>query len=90
MPRRAWPITLRCGRPIVDSITKINWLDARHPLLYLNRGDAVVPFSLNLDDNTHILIVSGPNAGGKSVCLKAVGLIQYMLQCGLLVPCRNL
>ena len=82
-------LTLRCGRPIVDSITKINWLDARHPLLYLNRGDAVVPFSLNLDDNTHILIVSGPNAGGKSVCLKAVGLIQYMLQCGLLVPCRE-
>ena len=82
-------LNLRCGRPIVDSITKINWLDARHPLLYLNRGDAVVPFSLNLDDDTHILIVSGPNAGGKSVCLKAVGLIQYMLQCGMLVPCRE-
>ena len=82
-------LTLRCGRPIVDSITKINWLDARHPLLYFNRKDAVVPFSLNLDDDTHILIVSGPNAGGKSVCLKAVGLIQYMLQCGLLVPCRE-
>ena len=82
-------LTLRCGRPIVDSITKINWLDARHPLLYLNRKDAVVPFSINLDDDTHILIVSGPNAGGKSVCLKAVGLIQYMLQCGMLVPCRE-
>ena len=82
-------LTLRCGRPIVDSITKINWLDARHPLLYLNRKDEVVPFSINLDDDTHILIVSGPNAGGKSVCLKAVGLIQYMLQCGMLVPCRE-
>ncbi len=82
-------LTLRCGRPIVDSITKINWLDARHPLLYLNRKDDVVPFSINLDDDTHILIVSGPNAGGKSVCLKAVGLIQYMLQCGMLVPCRE-
>ena len=82
-------LTLRCGRPIVDSITKINWLDARHPLLYLNRKDEVVPFSINLDDDTHILIVSGPNAGGKSVCLKAVGLIPYMLQCGMLVPCRE-
>ncbi len=82
-------LTLRCGRPIVDSITKINWLDARHPLLYLNRKDDVVPFNINLDDDTHILIVSGPNAGGKSVCLKAVGLIQYMLQCGMLVPCRE-
>ena len=82
-------LTLRCGRPIVDSITKINWLDARHPLLYLNRKDEVVPFNINLDDYTHILIVSGPNAGGKSVCLKAVGLIQYMLQCGMLVPCRE-
>ena len=82
-------LSLRCGRPIVDSITKINWLDARHPLLYLNRKDEVVPFNINLDDDTHILIVSGPNAGGKSVCLKAVGLIQYMLQCGMLVPCRE-
>ena len=82
-------LTLRCGRPIVDSITKINWLDARHPLLYLNRKDDVVPFNISLDDDSHILIVSGPNAGGKSVCLKAVGLIQYMLQCGMLVPCRE-
>ena len=82
-------LTLRCGRPIVDSITKVNWLEARHPLLYLNRKDEVVPFNIKLDDDAHILIVSGPNAGGKSVCLKAVGLIQYMLQCGMLVPCRE-
>ena len=83
-------LTLRAGRPIVDSITKINWLDARHPLLYLNHKEGeVVPFNIELNDDAHILIVSGPNAGGKSVCLKAVGLIQYMLQCGLLVPCRE-
>ena len=49
----------------------------------------VVPFDIHLDDDGHILIISGPNAGGKSVCLKAVGLIQYMLQSGLLVPCRE-
>lgn len=82
-------LTIHAGRPIVDSITKINWLDARHPLLYLNHKGEVVPFNIQLDDDSHILIVSGPNAGGKSVCLKAVGLIQYMLQCGLLVPCRE-
>ena len=82
-------LTLHAGRPIVDSITKINWLDARHPLLYLNHKGEVVPFNMELNDEAHILIVSGPNAGGKSVCLKAVGLIQYMLQCGLLVPCRE-
>ena len=82
-------ITLHAGRPIVDSITKINWLDARHPLLFLNHKGEVVPFNIELNDDTHILIVSGPNAGGKSVCLKAVGLIQYMLQCGMLVPCRE-
>lgn len=82
-------ITIHAGRPIVDSITKINWLDARHPLLYLNHKGEVVPFNIELDDDSHILIVSGPNAGGKSVCLKAVGLIQYMLQCGMLVPCRE-
>ena len=82
-------LTLRCGRPIVDSITKISWIEARHPLLYLNRKDEVVPFNITLNDEQHILIVSGPNAGGKSVCLKAVGLIQYMLQCGMLVPCRE-
>lgn len=82
-------LTLHAGRPIVDSIAKINWLDARHPLLYLKLKEKVVPFNITLDDQAHILIVSGPNAGGKSVCLKAVGLIQYMLQCGMLVPCRE-
>ena len=82
-------LTLRCGRPIIDNITKINWLQARHPLLFLNHKGEVVPFDINLDYDSRILIVSGPNAGGKSVCLKAVGLIQYMLQCGMLVPCRE-
>ena len=82
-------LTLHAGRPIVDSITKISWFDARHPLLYLNHKGQVVPFNIELNDDAHILIISGPNAGGKSVCLKAVGLIQYMLQCGMLVPCRE-
>lgn len=87
-------LTLRAGLPNVQNLTKIAWLEARHPLLYLNylkehREQEVQPFDLTLSDEQHILIISGPNAGGKSVCLKAVGLIQYMLQCGLLVPCRE-
>ena len=75
------------GKPMMD------WLDARHPLLYLQRmesgGGEVVPFNLKLGAANRILIISGPNAGGKSVCLKAIGLIQYMLQCGLPVPCKD-
>ena len=87
-------LTLHAGMPIVANHTHIAWLEARHPLLYLNylkehREHEVQPFDLTLNDEGHILIISGPNAGGKSVCLKAVGLIQYMLQCGLLVPCRE-
>lgn len=104
-------LNLQAGMPIVRNCTQINWLDARHPLLYLNFQrrkqeqnhsnvqsvlnpaaavpSEVVPFNMQLTDEAHILIISGPNAGGKSVCLKAVGLIQYMLQSGLLVPCRE-
>lgn len=70
-------------RPIVS------WTDARHPLLYLSfkkQGKSVVPLGVRLDEKTRILIISGPNAGGKSVALKTIGVIQYMLQCGLLVP----
>ncbi|QIP13314.1 endonuclease MutS2 [Spirosoma aureum] len=70
-------------RPLVD------WTNARHPLLHLSfqkQGKSVVPLSVRLEEKTRILIISGPNAGGKSVALKTIGLIQYMLQCGLLVP----
>ena len=65
---------------------------ARHAVLYLRlkaEGRQVVPLDLSLgmnDDRARILVISGPNAGGKSVCLKTVALTQYMLQCGLLVP----
>ncbi|MBR2250682.1 MAG: Smr/MutS family protein [Prevotella sp.] len=87
-------LQMNAGLPIVDNETKLQWLEARHPLLYLQRKaegrqQEVVPFSMTLDPHHRILIISGPNAGGKSVCLKAVGLIQYMLQCGMLVPCRQ-
>lgn len=69
--------------PVVD------WISARHPLLWLSlgkQGKKVVPLDIMLTPDSRILIISGPNAGGKSVCLKTVGLLQYMLQCGLSVP----
>ena len=62
---------------------------AKHPLLKLSlekQGKKVIPLSIDLDPNKRILIISGPNAGGKSVSLKTIGLLQYMLQCGLLIP----
>ena len=80
-------VELNAAVPLLHPEPRIDWLDARHPILYLQKKDGVVPFSLSLA--THrILIISGPNAGGKSVLLKAVGLIQYMLQCGMPVPLR--
>lgn len=75
--------------PVVAPYPIIDWTLAQHPLLKLSlekQGKKVVPLEIKLDRKQHILIISGPNAGGKSVCLKTVGLIQYMLQCGLPVP----
>lgn len=81
-------VELNASVPILHAGPRIEWMDARHPILYLQKKDAVVPFSLSLGEGQRVLIISGPNAGGKSVCLKAVGLIQYMLQCGMPVPLR--
>lgn len=67
----------------------IEWKQARHPLLHLSfqkQGRKVVPLDLSLNAETRMLVISGPNAGGKSIVLKTVGLIQYMWQCGMLVP----
>ena len=67
----------------------IHWCEAYHPVLLLNfrrQGKTVIPLTLTLDKSNRILVISGPNAGGKSVCLKTVALLQYMLQCGLAVP----
>lgn len=76
---------------IVPEISKkpmIDWREAYHPVLLLNfrrQGKTVVPMTIRLTDN-RILVISGPNAGGKSVCLKTVAMLQYMMQCGLPVP----
>lgn len=78
-----------CSLPRIVDEPVLNWVDAIHPLLYLSHkkaGKSIVPLNINLDDKNRILIISGPNAGGKSVCLKSVGLIQHLMQCGMLVP----
>ncbi len=77
-------------KPVLVKEPMISWKMAMHPLLTLAfervSGRKVVPLDIFLNGNDRILLISGPNAGGKSVCLKTVGLIQYMLQCGLTVP----
>ena len=75
--------------PEVGKYPHIDWIEATHPLLRLSlqkQGKKVVPLEITLTRNKRMLIISGPNAGGKSVCLKTVGLVQYMLQCGMSVP----
>ncbi|NPA36538.1 MAG: endonuclease MutS2 [Chlorobi bacterium] len=76
--------------PEITDSTDFDWVQAIHPLLYLQHtaaGKEVVPLDIRLTTpDKRILLISGPNAGGKSVCLQTVGLLQYMLQCGMLVP----
>mgnify|MGYP005853734417 FL=1 len=82
-------IKLKARIPVVRDESVLEWKEALHPLLYLInlREDKVtVPLTLRLGDKYRILVVSGPNAGGKSVCLKTTGLLQYMLKCWMPVP----
>lgn len=75
--------------PEVEAKPVVDWITAKHPLLWLalkKQDKPIVPLDIMLTKDRHILIISGPNAGGKSVCLKTVGLLQYMLQCGLSIP----
>jgi len=84
-----WALDNRCVQPILADGTELELRGAIHPLLAqtLGReGKQVVPLDLRLTRQKHILIISGPNAGGKSVCLKTVGLLQYMFQCGMPIP----
>lgn len=77
-------------KPVLSADPGINWRKAVHPLLEIAfrklPGRKVVPLDIRLDQKNRILLISGPNAGGKSVCLKSVGLLQYMLQCGITIP----
>lgn len=76
-------------RPALENEQKLHWSEAVHPLLQMSlakHNKKVVPLDIELNQTQRILLISGPNAGGKSVCLKTVGLLQYMLQCGMPIP----
>lgn len=76
-------------KPILETEPRLYLKDGRHPLLEKTlkaEGKQIVPLNITLDNKKRIVVISGPNAGGKSVCLKCVGLLQYMVQCGILVP----
>lgn len=76
-------------KPALENDQIVDWTMAVHPLLQMSlakHGKKVVPLDIELNHQQRLLIISGPNAGGKSVCLKTVGLLQYMLQCGMLIP----
>ena len=80
---------IKAIKPVLQNKQQMDWARAIHPLLFLSlqkQGKQVIPLDIELTEKKRILIISGPNAGGKSVCLKTVGLLQYMLQCGLLIP----
>ena len=82
-------INLECNRPKLSDDLKIELIDAYHPILWKNNKDQkkeTRPQQIQLDKFSRMLVISGPNAGGKSITLKSVGLIQIMLQSGLLVP----
>ena len=84
-----WAKLTNAFEPVVEDKPHIDWIHAIHPLLQLSlekKGEKVVPLDISLTQEKRILIISGPNAGGKSVCLKTTGLLQYMLQCGLPIP----
>jgi len=90
--RALFALRINARLPQLKDERVFDWKEARHPLLWLAyqaEQREVVPLSFHLGGNHRILLISGPNAGGKSVCLKTIGLLQYMLQCGLLVPCSE-
>lgn len=85
-------LTINACKPQVLAEPHINWNQSVHPLLFLShvkQKKTVVPLDIKLNEDQRILVISGPNAGGKSVCLKTIGLLQYMLQCGLLIPVKD-
>ncbi len=82
-------LQIKACLPNMVNHAEVNWEEAMHPLLYIQNsaeGKEVVPLDIQLNKEQRIVLISGPNAGGKSVCLQTVGLLQYMFQCGLLVP----
>lgn len=84
--------TIDAIKPDIANSPRLDWKQALHPLLMISlkrENRKIVPLDITLTEDNHLLVISGPNAGGKSVCLKSVGLIQYMLQNGMLVPLQE-
>ncbi len=82
-------INIEAEMPVLIKESEIELINARHPLLFLNfkkEKQTVVSLNIKIDDQERVIVVSGPNAGGKSVCMKTVGLLQIMVQSGLLIP----
>ncbi len=82
-------VRLHAHTPEIVDKEVLHWIKAYHPLLQIafeKNKKKVVPQDINLDFKNRIMLISGPNAGGKSACLKMTGLLQYMLQCGLMIP----
>ncbi|HUS86727.1 MAG TPA: Smr/MutS family protein [Bacteroidales bacterium] len=84
---------LKAVCPVLSADGDMEWIEAIHPILFMTfasmAGRKVVPLDIRLNMRERIILISGPNAGGKSVCLKTVGLLQYMYQCGFTVPVRE-
>lgn len=82
-------LDIEAEMPILVPEMRVNLINASHPLLllsYKKEQKSVVPLNIKIDETDRIIVVSGPNAGGKSVCMKTVGLLQLMVQAGLLIP----
>lgn len=87
--KAAFSISVNAIVPVFSEQPEMLWYEARHPLLYIafkNTGKTLVPLKIEINEEQRIILISGPNAGGKSVCLQTAGLLQYMFQCGLPVP----
>lgn len=86
-------IDMDAEMPELSKEPEISLVNARHPLLLLGAGtegrSTVVPLNIKIDSEDRVILVSGPNAGGKSVCMKTVGLLQMMVQAGLLIPAED-
>ncbi len=87
--KAAFSLSINAITPAFSDKPEILWYEARHPLLYLsfqNTDKHLIPLKIEINEEQRIILISGPNAGGKSVCLQTSGLLQYMFQCGLPVP----
>ena len=85
-------LEMKADMPLLSNHPSIHYIQAYHPLLKMSHDKLklnTVPLAVTLTKESHIMVISGPNAGGKSVCLKTIGLLQYMLQCGFLIPCDS-